>query len=407
MAGGDVRDPVSLAAVVAVWRRNRCLRRQVVLLYRRWIRRFAEYCQRHGLEEDSQPTRAGIAGFVRWYARSTKTDRRHFEKSVHSALRAWALTRRLLGDAVPRWSAPQDPLQRCPQVLRDFSEHLRVHRGKPAGTIHKKLRHIETLLDFLRRRRRRLQRLQLSDVDAFVVHCSRHHARATVADMGSSVRGFVRFLRASGRVSTDFSASIMAPTLRRGARPHRALPWDDVRRILQAVDRSTRCGKRDYAMLLMMSTYGLGAGEITRLTMDDIDWRAATLHVVRPKTGVEFLLPLLPVVARVLSDYLRRGRPVRTPTRHLFVSMHIPHERLSGSGPIRHRLLEYARHAGVSAPYLGTHVLRHTHACRQMELGTPPKVIGDILGHRNPESTSAYLRVATERLREIALPVPS
>jgi site-specific recombinase XerD len=66
----------------------------------------------------------------------------------------------------------------------------------------------------------------------------------------------------------------------------------------------------------------------------------------------------------------------------------------------------HAQHAGVSAPFLGTHVLRHTHACRQMELGTAPKLIGDILGHRDPQSTSAYLRVSTECLRKVALAVP-
>jgi site-specific recombinase XerD len=74
---------------------------------------------------------------------------------------------------------------------------------------------------------------------------------------------------------------------------------------------------------------------------------------------------------------------------------------------VRHILHKHARVAGVSAPYLGSHVLRHTHACRELELGVPPKVIGDILGHRRPESTSAYLRVATERLREVALALPT
>jgi integrase/recombinase XerD len=155
-----------------------------------------------------------------------------------------------------------------------------------------------------------------------------------------------------------------------------------------------------------MSTYGLGAGETIGLTLDDIDWRAGTIRVVRPKTRVEFMLPLLPAVARVLVSYLRHGRPGKAITRHLLVQMRVPHGPHLWSVAVRHVLIKHARAAGVTAPYLGTHVLRHTHACRQMELGTPPKLIGDILGHRDPDSTSAYLRVATERLRQIALPVP-
>jgi site-specific recombinase XerD len=87
--------------------------------------------------------------------------------------------------------------------------------------------------------------------------------------------------------------------------------------------------------------------------------------------------------------------------------MRAPYKPLACAVSVRHILHAHAHRAGVTAPYLGTHVLRHTHACRQMELGAPPDVIGDILGHRDPDSTSAYLRVATERLRDLALPVPS
>jgi integrase len=261
-------------------------------------------------------------------------------------------------------------------------------------------------LEFLRLRRRRLRDLRLSDLDAYVVKCAKRYAPATVSDICSMLRGFTRFLRASGRISVDLAESMLGPVRRKGMRPHRTLPWGDVQRILHAIDRSTPLGKRDYALLLLMSTYGLGAGEAIRVTLDDIDWRAATLRIVRPKTQVAFVLPLLPAMARALVNYLRNGRPIHAPTRHLFLRMSVPHGRLSSSSAVRDRLIEYARAAGVSAPYLGSHVLRHTNAGRQMELGTPPKLIADILGHRDPDSTSAYLRVATGRLRQMALPVP-
>ena len=87
--------------------------------------------------------------------------------------------------------------------------------------------------------------------------------------------------------------------------------------------------------------------------------------------------------------------------------MKAPHRGLACAVSIRHILHKHAHRAGVKADYLGTHVFRHTHACRQMELGVPPKLIGDILGHRDAASTSAYLRVSIEPLRTIALPVPS
>ncbi len=159
-------------------------------------------------------------------------------------------------------------------------------------------------------------------------------------------------------------------------------------------------------MLLMMSVYGCGAAEIIHLTLQDINWPAGTLRVVRPKTGVVIQLPLLPVMARALSDYLRHGRPAHAPTRAVFVRMKPPHTALADSSAVRHISCRWALRAQVNAPFLGSHALRHAHACRQLELGTPPKLIGDILGHRDPQSTAVYLRVATERLRELSLPVP-
>jgi len=80
---------------------------------------------------------------------------------------------------------------------------------------------------------------------------------------------------------------------------------------------------------------------------------------------------------------------------------------LAASSAIRHILVKHAKKAGVNAPYLGSHVLRHSNAARQVDLGTRPRVLSDLLGHRDPGSISAYVRIATETLREVSLPVPT
>ena len=225
--------------------------------------------------------------------------------------------------------------------------------------------------------------------------------------MAGSVRCFARFLFATSRLPVELAESVISPVQPKYERPRRALPWKDVQRLLRAVDTSSVRGLRDHALLLMMSVYGFGAGEVIRLQLQDIDWSAATLKVVRPKTGVAFLLPLLPAVSRVLARYLRHGRPPQTPTRHLFVRMKMPFGPLGGSSAVRHILVKHARVAGIDAPYLGSHVLRHSNAARQLDVGTRPRVLSDLLGHRDPESVSAYVRIATESLREVSLPVPT
>jgi integrase len=157
----------------------------------------------------------------------------------------------------------------------------------------------------------------------------------------------------------------------------------------------------------MMSVHGCGAGEAIRLAMDDIDWSAATLKLMRPKTGVAFTLPLLPPVAKALARYLRDGRPRNTRTRHVFLRTKMPFEPLSCGSAIRHIIVKHAKAAGIDAPFLGSHVLRHSNAARQVDLGVKPQVLSDLLGHRDPASISAYVRIATDSLRDISLPVPT
>lgn len=393
-----------LNEVIVVWRNNRCISRDVITRYRRWPQQFITYCTRRNLKWEMELTLSGTMRFVKWYVRSRGI--RCALSQPRSALHAWREALQTLGQPLPPWKPSRDLSSGLSPLLREFAAYIREHRGNPENTIHDRVARVATFLAFLRKRNRRLRDLRLSDLDAYVVKCAKHFAPVTVADVCTMLRSFTRFLRATGRLSVDLASSTLGPVVRRGARPHRTLPWGDVQRILRVIDRSTPCGQRDYALLLLMSTYGMGAGEVIRLKLDDIDWRSSTLRVVRPKTRVEFMLPLLPAVARVLVNYLRHGRPGHVPTRHLFVQMLVPHAPISGASAVRHRLVKYAQSAGVSAAYLGSHVLRHTHACRQMELGTPPKLIGDILGHTEPNSTSAYLRVATKRLRQIALAVP-
>jgi integrase len=141
------------------------------------------------------------------------------------------------------------------------------------------------------------------------------------------------------------------------------------------------------------------------LRLEHIDWREGVVKVHRPKTKVANELPLLPQVAQALAGYLRSARPPHAAARELFVRIAVPHPVLT-SGGIRHRIRKYARQAGIDTRVLGAHILRHSHATRQIDIGANPTMVSEILGHRRPSSTSVYVRVALRRLRAIALPVP-
>ena len=392
--------------MLRAWRADRCVQDSSAALYLQWITRFRAYCAQRGLEEPAELTLEGAHRFIASYAR-----RRHLDPSNLSGGRTalYALSRvyQVMGLSLPAWQAAHRARPPVMTLLRAYADHLARHRGSPEVTVHKKLDHVGKVLDHLARQGKTWRTMTLLDIDEFLIGCSDRYARSTTADIAGSVRSFARFLLATGRISVDLAESVISPVQVRYERPRRALPWADVQRLLRAVDTSSARGLRDHALLLMMSTYGFGAGEVIRLQLQDIDWNAATLTGVRPKTGVAFTLPLLPAVAKVLARYLRHGRPPHTPTRHLFVQMKMPFGPLSSASPVRHILIKHARVAGLDAPYLGSHVLRHSNAARQIDVGTRPRVLSDLLGHCDPNSVSAYVRIATESLREVSLPVPT
>ena len=408
----ESRDPgLAIAApttedLLRVWRADRCVQDSSAGLYLQWIRRFRIYCTQRKIDERTELTLDGARRFTAWYAR-----RRHLDPGRLGGARSalFALTRvyQVMGLSMPAWQAPRRARPPATALLRAYADHLALRRGNPEVTVHKKLDHIGKLMEHLAGQGKTWRTLRLTDIDEFLIACSHGYARSTVADIAGSIRSFTRFLLATGRMSVDLAASVISPVQPRYERPRRALPWEDVQRLLRSVDTSTAQGLRDHALLLMMSTYGFGAGEVIRLQLQDIDWNANKLKAVRPKTGVTFTLPLLPAVAKATARYLRNGRPPSTPTRHLFVQMKMPFGPLSASSAVRHILVKHAKMGGLEAPYLGSHVLRHSNAARHLDLGTRPRVLSDLLGHRDPESISAYVRIATQSLRDVSLPVPT
>lgn len=394
------------ADMLRIWRADRCVQDSSTVPYLQWIKRFRAYCARYGLDERAELTLSGAQRFIASYARLRGLDVRRLG-GARTALYALSRVYQVMALDPPTWQLPRPVPAPATPLLREYADHLGRHRGNPERTVRHRLAHVEKLTAHLAGIGKTWETMALTDIDAFLIECAGRYARSTVADLAGSARSFARFLLATGRISADLAASIVSPLQPKFERPRRALPWEDVQRLLRAVDTSSPRGLRDYSLLLLMSTYGFGAGEVIRLQLQDIDWNAATLKVVRPKTGVAFTLPLLPSVAKALAFYLRDGRPPTISHRYVFVCMKMPFSRLAASSAVRHILVKHAKKAGVNAPYLGSHVLRHSNAARQVDLGIRPRVLSDLLGHRDPESISAYVRIATETLREVSLPVPT
>lgn len=393
-------------SAVELWRRGH-LSWSTIQVYLHWIRRFRTYCEQRNLVEAVQLSLSGALSFVRKYVgprlKGTRVAR-SCRDSVRSALHAWACALQSLGICVPKWRS-EPARATLPPLLNEYYEYRRAHVGVAESTLKRDVDTVQQFLRHLRRRQRTLDQVALVDIDRFIEKTAERLSKAKVVDMCSSLRAFLRFLHTTGRVKTDLASGVMAPRFRVSERPPRILPWRDVRRILQVIPRSEPPGRRDFAMLLLLATYGLGAAEVLGLRLEDLDWQAGILRARRPKTKVHIELPLLPAVAKALTSYLRWERPPAKGTVRLFLSRRMPYKPIT-SGAIRHRIRLYAREAGVSSTVIGAHAFRHSHASRQVDSGANLKVVSDILGHRNCSSTSVYVRVALKRLPSVGLPVP-
>jgi integrase/recombinase XerD len=219
----------------------------------------------------------------------------------------------------------------------------------------------------------------------------------------SAIRGFLRFLLLRSYLLRDLVSSVPVIPNFRLARVPQAIAKEDIEKILRAVDRSTPVGRRDYAMFLILATYGIRGGQLCALRLEDIEWRRETIRVRAAKGGREVILPLLQPVAEALVDYLRNGRP-RGSSREIFLRVRPPLGPLGGSlGQI---IKPYARRAGVKALCVSPRAWRHGFASKMLAHGQPLKNIGDMLGHRSIETTYIYTKVDIEMLRQAALDWP-
>lgn len=283
---------------------------------------------------------------------------------------------------------------------------MRDERGLADQTIDARLREARRFLGWFLDRggAAGLRALSVRDVDLYMDLRADGLRRISLAGVAVWLRCLLGYLHRTGRVPTDLTPHIIGPML---------YAYEDVPSILDSgqivavldcagQDRSPR-GLRDYAMLQLLATYGLRDGEICKLRLDDIDWRAETLRIRHTKTNACSFLPLLASVGESLINYLRRGRP-QVEGREVFIRSVAPYTCMKSLyGVVRVRLAA----AGVTpVGKRGPHTFRHARAVELLRASVPPKIIGDVLGHRSTESTNAYLKLATEDLRAVALDVP-
>lgn len=303
-------------------------------------------------------------------------------------------------------AAPREPGSRSRTLLAAYGDFLRDVRGLTTPTVSAHLRSSAELLRQLDydASTAGMTALSASAIEDFLQRVARRQARASLQHVVAHLRGFLRFLAAQGELRPGLEQAIDTPRVYRLEQLPRALPWDTVQAFLRSIDRRTPIGRRDYAIFLLIATYGLRVHEVAALTLDAIAWRAGSLRIFPRKGGQPLFLPLTDEVGAALADYLRHGRP-RLACREVFLRSRAPAGAIERTA-VTDAFQAWSRRSGLQIAFQGAHCLRHSYAVHLLRQGVPLKTIGDVLGHRSPEATRVYLRLSTDDLRDVALPLP-
>jgi len=286
------------------------------------------------------------------------------------------------------------------RLLASFASYLRSERGLAGSTIKGYARHARVFLDGLGDGE--LAAIGASDVTgALADRVAAGWSVSATRFFVSGLRSFLRYCFAEGLVAVDLSPAALYSSGRAPSPLPKAITQGQAKALLGSCDRRRALGRRDYALILLLLRLGLRCGEVARLRLEDIDWRAGEI-LVRGKAARLDRLPLPADVGEALAGYLQRGRP-SSERREVFLRAKAPFSPIAPK-TVSSTVRRACQRAGIAV--IGAHRLRHTAACEMVTAGAPLIEVGQVLRHRSLQTTAIYARVDLEQLRRLAVAWP-
>jgi len=290
-------------------------------------------------------------------------------------------------------------------LVEQFQHFLRQERGLAETTITKYTPIVRTFLaESFPRGIPDFHQISADDIARFVQRQAERITSKDAPTVVTALRSFLRHLLYRGAIQTDLATCVPTIATWSQSKVPKFLPAEQIQQVLDACDRNSTLGKRNYCILLLLARLGLRAGEVVALTLDDIDWEAGAI-TVRGKGKRVAQMPLPVEVGAAIADYLRRARPDCS-CRRVFIREKAPLVGFANSVAICSLVERALKKAGVESVYRGSHLFRHSLATTMLKHGASLPEIGDVLRHRRPDTTAIYAKVDLVSLRSIALPWP-
>lgn len=237
-------------------------------------------------------------------------------------------------------------------------------------------------------------------IQKLLLACSETCSAGSVHNIRIYLKKLYTYLYNAGFADTDYK-ELFSFTVNREKRVHPALPKADIAKLLDAIDRSSVKGKRDYAVMMLGTVLGLRACDIVALKLADIDWLHGEIKIIQSKTANPVALPLTQDVGDALMDYILNARP-DAPAQEVFLRIRAPHLPLTNAVAIG-EIYEDCCIAASLPVSKRFHDLRRSLGTSMVSNGVSVYDVAQVFGDRSIESTKPYLSADLEHLKMCAL----
>jgi site-specific recombinase XerD len=246
-----------------------------------------------------------------------------------------------------------------------------------------------------------LRTVGAEQLQKFMLHCSETMAMGSVHNVRLFMMKLYAYLYESGLSQSSFAA-LLSFKVKRGNKVPETQSADELATMLEAIDRTSKEGKRAYAVMLLGVVLGLRACDVIALKLTDIDWINGEIKILQAKTAISVILPLTKDVGEALRDYILNARPSSN-SEQIFLRLNAPYTELKSAVSVGEIYESCCKSAGFSHGRR-FHTLRRSLGTSMLSSGTPVTIVAQVLGHAEVDSTKKYIAVDKEHLKMCALP---
>jgi site-specific recombinase XerD len=250
-----------------------------------------------------------------------------------------------------------------------------------------------------------LQGLKPYDVESFFIKATSRWGAAYKRSLQATLRSFFDFCHQRGYIMQNLRFSLPVIKTYRLCEVPKKIDDHEAVKLVDRIDRSTDSGKRTYAIVQILYTYGVRGCQLRALKLSDIDWHKEQIHFPSVKGSKSCSFPLTAEVGNALVDYLKNARQ-KCRYQEVFLTLRAPFTPLKKSRTLSQIIRSAMLKAAINSPSKGAHCFRHGFISRMLKQGESFKHIADLVGHKHIQTTFIYTKIDFNSLAQVALELP-